>query len=339
MNILPNVRPKNSFIPIIMHSLTAPAPSAQVTKFKQKLGNKLVTKLKDNWNRMPMREKMRRYDYLSRWTPPTGDLANQLNGECKKYMAARQRMIIERKKLIRGEVDKALRVGSGNYVPSEVAAKDAELRFEVKKYMALKFGACRCEKPTNPEPPSTAPPPPAPKYGVKASKLKCYDQREFGHDEIYFVCAAVDGNGKLITTVSPRINIDDDDDDVRYPNFWIYTMQDANGFLDVGIEMWEDDGGYGQAGQYVAAIGAGLGSIPIPLTEVAGVALVIIGSVIQLASWLDNDDYYGNAIKTWPSKATLEAGVGPYILSFYEVDTGWFDDGHDFDLTINLLTA
>jgi len=103
--------------------------------------------------------------------------------------------------------------------------------------------------------------------------------------------------------------------------------------------MWEDDGGYAQAGQIVTAIGGAVSTIPNPYTVAAGVALIVVGELIQLASYLDEDDHYGDASRTWPSGGNLEAGVGSYTLSYYEVDKGWSDDGHDFDVRINLLTA
>jgi hypothetical protein len=101
----------------------------------------------------------------------------------------------------------------------------------------------------------------------------------------------------------------------------------------------DDDGGYRGAASYVTSIGAAIATIPSPYTIGAGVALQIIGGLIGLASWLDDEDHYGDAYKLWASNAALEAGMGSYILSYYEVDEGWFDDGHDFDLTINLMSA
>ena len=90
---------------------------------------------------------------------------------------------------------------------------------------------------------------------------------------------------------------------------------------------------------YVATIGSAVSLIPTPYTVAAGVALQIIGGLIGLASWLDDDDHYGDGYKTWLSQESLEGGVGSYVLSYYEVDTSWYDDGHDFDLTLNLISA
>jgi hypothetical protein len=53
----------------------------------------------------------------------------------------------------------------------------------------------------------------------------------------------------------------------------------------------------------------------------------------------DDDDHYGDADRSWPSVATLDAGTGPYTLSFCKVDTGWFDDGDGFDVRLALPSA
>ncbi len=333
MNIAPKIRPRVSFIPIIMNAITSQNPDAGAKKFKAALGQKLVKQLSDNWKRMPGGEKNKRY-YLSRsWRAPAGDFATQMAIQHNAFLKAREQLINERKRIIRKELGTAMR--KGFYAPTSEIARDMALVYEIQKRWYKKVVGCRCEKPGE-----TLPPPQPPKkYGLIISRLLCHDQRENGSDEIYLVSAVVDGNGKLITTTSPKYNIDDDDNYVLFPNCWIYPMQDPNGFLDAAISMWEDDGGYGQAGQTVAAVGGAISTIPNPYTLAAGVALTVIGEVISLASWLDRDNRYGDACKTWPSKSNLEAGIGPYTLSYYEVDEGLLDDGHDFDLTIYLLSA
>ena len=336
MNIAPKNQPRSTIVPIVMHFLTKTNPDSSTKKFKKALGDKLVKSLILNWKNMPSREKYRRYNMSREWYPPrSGNFAENMAMQSKLYVAARQELISKRKQLIKKEVDRAMEMGVGNYKPSASVVKDKTLLFEVNKWLSHKFYyTCRCESPDNPNtPPAKA------KFGVKVTKLKCHDQRETGHDEIYLISTAVDGNGNLVATTSNKLSIDDDDDDVLYPNYYIYPMQDPGGFLDIAIAMWEDDGGYGEAAKHVAAIGSAVATIPNPYTVAAGVALQVIGGLIGLASWLDDDDHYGDAYQTWPSLANLQAGVGSYIKSFYEVDTGWFDDGHDFDLTINLLTA
>lgn len=333
MNIAPGLQPRISFVPTILNALSS-ANQDNVTKaFAAKLGPPLVKQLLDNWKRMSGQEKARRYYLSQNSAVPAGDLATQLAVLSKSWLTARDQLIRARKKIIKVEVDRAFLEGVHRYVPSSSILKDKSLIYEILRKIYAKLNGCRCEE-DNP-----SDPPVAKKFGVKVSKLKCHDQREVGNDEIYLVSAAVDGNGKLVTTTSSKYSIDDDDDDVRYPNYWVYPMQDPNGFLDVAISMWEDDGGYTQAGQAVAAIGSAVGTIPNPYTVGAGVALQIIGGLISLASWLDDDDHYGNAYRTWPSATNLAAGVGTYTLSYYEVDTGWFDDGHDLDVQIKLLTA
>lgn len=336
MNLGPRVQPKISFVPIIMRALTNADTDAETKAFKQRLGAKLVKQLTDNWSRMPTRDKYNRY-FMSREQPLSGNFATQMAMASKLWAAEREAIVRKRKETIKKEVDRALVMGVGNYEPSLVVAADKTILYEVNKWISHKlYYTCRCEQAGATDAP---PPEPPKKFGVKVSKLKCHDQRETGHDEIYLVSAAVDGNGKLVSMVSNKLSIDDDDDDVLYPNYYVYPMQDPNGFLDLAIAMWEDDGGYGGAATYVTSIGAAIATIPSPYTIVAGVALQIIGGLIGLASWLDDDDHYGDAYKTWASSAALQAGVGSYILSYYEVDTGWSDDGHDFDLTINLMSA
>lgn len=336
MNLAPCLRPRISFMPVIINALSSQTPDAAAKQFQAQLGARLTKQLLDNWSRLSGQEKTNRY-YLSRdWRAPSGNFATQMAVLSKSWQAAKEQLILERKKVIKAEIDRALGEGVGHYAPSPVVAKDKTLAYEVAKKLQMKLIGCRCGQPGSSNPP---PPQPYKKFGAKISKIKCYDQREAGHDEIYLVSTVVDGNGNLITTTSAKYSIDDENNDVVYPNYWIYPIQDPKGFLDVAIQMWEDDGGYGQAGQTVAAIGGALSKIPNPYTVVAGVALTIIGEIISLSSWLDDDDHYGDAFKTWPSTSNLEGGVGSYILSYYEVDKGLFDDGHDFDVTMNLLSA
>lgn len=110
-------------------------------------------------------------------------------------------------------------------------------------------------------------------------------------------------------------------------------MQDPSGFLDVALDLWEDDGGYNDVGQALMAVGGAVSLMSLG----AGAALSIIGGVVTLISSLDDDDQYGTTTLTWDSKTQLEAGVGTYVKSYYGEDhTG---DYFDFDLTMNLASA
>ncbi|MDX2121003.1 MAG: hypothetical protein SF070_08030 [Gemmatimonadota bacterium] len=335
MNIGPRLRPRVSFLPTIMEALSRPQADPAAKAFAAALGAPLVKELQERWKRLPGAELNRRF-YLSRtMRPPAGDLATQLSALSRAWQASREQLMAARKRVIKTEVDRALTAGLGAYTPGPAIQADKTLAYEVWRRLYGKLVGCRCEEAGESPPPAA----PARKYGLKVTRLKCHDQREAGHDEIYLVGTAVDGKGQLITSISPKYSIDDDDDDVLYPNYWVYPMQDPAGFLDVSLAMWEDDGGYADAAAKVSAIGKAIASLPSPYTVAAGVAITIIGEILGLASALDEDDHYGDASRSWPTATNLEAGVGAYVLGYYEVDSGWFDDGHDFDVTLNLLSA
>ena len=120
---------------------------------------------------------------------------------------ARKQLFRERKKLIKAEVTKMVVAGLGAYVPS----KDPILASEVFRQWMERTGGngCRCEKPQEPPPPEQPK-----KFGLRTTKLKCYNQTETGHDEVYLVSIAVDGRGNVFTLLSPKWSIDDGDDDV-----------------------------------------------------------------------------------------------------------------------------
>lgn len=339
MNLAPKVQPNISFAPIIINALMSGSGDPTLKDFEAKLGKLLIQKLIENWKKMPNREKSQRYQMAHDWSPPVrgGNFAEQMAMQSKLFISHREELIKNRKKIIKKEVDRALAMGIGSYKPSPDVAKDPTLVYEVNSWISKKlFYTCRC---TNPGNSSEPPPTPPKKFGLKVSRIVCKDQRESGHDKIYLISAVVDGNGKVFSTTSRLYSIDDDEDDVVYPNEYIYPMQDPGGYLDAAVSMWEDDGGYEAVGGYVSAIGSAVGMIPNPYAQAAGILLRVTGELIRILSWLDEDDHYGDAYKTWPSAANLEGGVGSYPLSFYEVDTGWFDDGHEFVVDLNLLTA
>ena len=203
MNIGPKMKPKISYVPIIMHALTNNAQDASIRKFKAALGPKIVKALSDNWKQMSSREKYNRYYMSRKWYPPTsGNFAEQMAMQTKIFEAARSQLLRNRKEIIKKEVDKAFLMGVGNYKPSAAIAKDATLLYEINKWLSHKlYYTCRCEQDGNTDTPPTIPPK---KFGLKVTKLKCHDQRETGHDEIYFMSAVVDGNGNLITTTSNK---------------------------------------------------------------------------------------------------------------------------------------
>lgn len=333
MNIAPTLRPRVSFIPIIVNALANQQNDASAKKFAAALDN-VADPIVKGWERLSGPERAKRFNIGRSWQPPQGDLAAQLAAAATAWKNERAQIVQGRKKLIKAELDRALSMGLASYTPPPAFTRDKALAYEFQKSLYGKLFGCRCESADTATPPAKAA-----KYGVKVTKVKCHDQREVGNDEVYLVGAAVDGNGQIVSTISNKMSIDDGDGDVLYPNYWVYPMQDPNGFLDLGISMWEDDGGYAEAGRAVAAIGSAIATLPNPYTIGAGVALAIIGEALLLFSWFDNDDFYGSATRTWGSAASLAAGVGSYVMGYYEVDEGWLDDGHDFDVTINMLAA
>lgn len=336
MNLAPKVQPNISFAPIIMNALTTGSGDPTLKDFEAKLGKKLVQQLLDAWKKMPDKEKFRQFDVTSNWAPPLrgGNFAEQMAMQSKLFKDLRKELIRNRKKIIKKEIDRALSLGIGNYTPSAI---DPTLRYEAASWMnKMFFYTCRCKNPGNsPEPP---PVPPA-KFGLKVTRIVCVNQREMGHDQIFLISAVCDGKGQVVTSTSDKYSIDDDSDDVVYPNYYIYPMQDPGNFLDAAVALWECNGGWNQVSGIVSSFGSAVGAIPHPYAQAASILLKITAEIISIIGYLDRDDHYGDAYKTWPSKANLEGGVGSYPLIYYEVDTGLWDDGHEFEVDLNLLTA
>ena len=338
MPVYSRIRPRIGYLPTIVKEIIRNDPNDQLVKaISPKLGP-LKQKLTDKWNAMPNSHKLRRWD-MRIHDSLGGNLKEKLISLAGLNKKERERIIEERRKKIKEEYSRFMRLGFEKYVLSEDVLRDKALATEAFKFLVAKTGAngCRCEKPEATDPP----PPPKKKHGICTQKLKCYNQCESGHDEVYLISVAVDGNGNSINKVSPKYSIDDDSDDVCYPHFWIYPTQDTNGFLDIAIQMMEDDGGYQDTansistiGSTVSAVGTAIGN---PIVFGAGAALVIIGEITSIICDLDDDDDYGTLYRTWPSRAYLEAGVGAYIWNYSGED--WAGDNFDFDLTVQLFQA
>lgn len=324
MNPYPRLRPRMPFVPTIIDALRKPGKDHIATEFRNRLGEKLTKMALAAWDNLPNNLKQTRY-HSGIYRDLSGTLDVKLTALSNLYTAERKQLGRARRKLVKAEVTRMMASGLGAYSPPE----DRILASEAWRHWTERTGGhgCRCEKPEEP------PPEQPKKFGLRTTKLKCYNQTETGHDEVYLVSVAVDGRGAVITRLSPKWSIDDDDDDVLYPNHWIYPMQDAGGFLDVALDLWEDDGGYDDVGQSLMALGGAVSIVSLG----AGAALAIIGGVVSLISSLDDDDQYGTATLTWASALQLESGVGTYIKSYYGEDhTGdWFD----LDLSVSLASA
>jgi hypothetical protein len=159
------------------------------------------------------------------------------------------------------------------------------------------------------------------------------DQCESGHDEVFFVYVVSDGQGKVSTGVTGKCSINDDDDDLKYLHDWILKFADVSGFLDVGLSMWEDDGGYGEIAGYISKVGAAA----MVVSPAAGVALQVVAGLVAIFGSFDDDDWYGDAQLTWPTPDALAAAVGTHKIRFNGKD--WSGDSYDFRLTASLYTS
>jgi len=336
------IRPDMSLAPILMEAISRPGTDPLANKIVTALGPQAPV-LAGRWAALSPRLKHSRFleGQPQPWLQNVGqqDLTGKLTAFAQSYDAARKQMIATRRKQISEEFDRSMSDSVLRRTPPSWFTQDKIMAAEYGRYRASQFGenGCRCEKPTE----SAAPPPNPTRYGVVTKKLKCYDQCESGHDEVYLVSVAVDGNGRYTQSVSPIYRIDDDDNDVLYPHHWIYPLQPPNGYLDVAIQMMEDDGGYDGIssafttfGGVVQAIG---GAIANPVVAGAGLAIVIIGTLISVLGNFDTDDNYGIQIKTWGSAATVNAAPGVYLMSFTGKD--WRGDRFSFDLTIQVACA
>jgi hypothetical protein len=122
----------------------------------------------------------------------------------------------------------------------------------------------------------------------------------------------------------------------------MYPGSDPGSFLDLAVELWEDDGGYDEAAKAIAGLGAAVAAAGAasgnPYVIGAGVGLALIGGLIGIAGWIQDDDRYGQDELSWLSDADLAAGVGPYTVSFINRDTGWRDFSQwNYDLQIDLV--
>ena len=256
-----------------------------------------------------------------------------------EYVAYHESIAQLKRRLIRAEVARALEVGVANWTASEEVLANKSLLYETTRAV---WGALTapyvCESPVDGDAP------PRSRYALRLSRIKCNDKDEVGHDEEYVVSIAVDGAGGLKAETSPRYSINDSDSSVKWPNRFLYAPSDPKGFLDLAVELWEDDGGYDEAAKAIAGIAAAVAAAGAagsnPYVIAAGVALGLIAGLIGIAGWLDDDDRYGQDQLTWLSDTDLAASVGPHIVSFINRDTGWSDFSQwNYDLQIDLVTT
>ena len=184
-------------------------------------------------------------------------------------------------------------------------------------------------------------PPADPDYGIKLTKISCLENDETGHDEVYTVSVVVDGKGKIQAETSEKFSMNDGSDNVVYPNKWLYSMNNPDGYLDCAVQVWEDDGGYKEAATAIAALAVSLAAVPdVTVTKWAAIILGGIVGLTAIAGWLDDDDDFGDMTKTWTSDAQLETAVGQFSDSIINLDTGIFDfTSFHYEFQFELLSS
>ncbi|MBO3681819.1 hypothetical protein [Streptomyces sp. NEAU-YJ-81] len=262
----------------------------------------------------------------------------RVRNRAAEYSAYHDAIARLKRHLIKAEVSRALDVGVSNWTPSDEVKANKSLLYEATQAVwgELTIGP-RCGQVL-----AVGETPARPRYALRLSRIKCNDKDEIGHDEVYVVSVVVDGAGNLRAETSPRYRMNDGDTDVKWPNRYMYPGADPGGFLDLAVELWEDDGGYGEVVKAIAGLGAAVAAAGAATTNPyvlgAGVALGLISGLVGIAGLFRHDVRYGREERSWLSDADLAAGVGPYTVSFINRDTGWRDFTQwNYDLQIDLV--
>jgi hypothetical protein len=293
------------------------------------------------WESMSDKERRRRYQ-ISREGTIDAPWSERVALQGHRLLEYRRNADEARRRLVRREFARALAVGPANWQPSQETQQSKTLSYLVQmKIWSQLAGATEARCCGRARADDEGEPERIPNYGIKLTRIQCHEHDEFRHDEIYVVSVAVDGNGQVKAETSAKYPMNDGDDNVVYPNKWMYPMTNPKGFLDLAVDLWEDDGGYEEAAAAVAALGISIAALPAgPVTTVAGIALAAIGGLVALGGWLDDEDQFGVESKTWASSDELLSGVGPHVRSIVNYDTGIFDiTSYNYDLQFELLTA
>lgn len=341
-----NVHGEPSLVPILVEGLLTGNPEGRNPQdiFARELieaSEETYKAILVGWENLSPKVKKHRYQF-DREDALDAPWVERLTFQSNRLLEYRRNVDESRRKFIQREFGRALIVGPANWQPSEELQHNKTLSYLVQKKIWSQLATAneaRCSG--FPRADGEADPEREPNYGLKLTKITCHEHDEVRHDEIYAVSVVVDGKGKIQAETSAKYDMNDGDDDVVYPNKWLYAMNNPAGFLDSAIELWEDDGDYEDAAKAVAAVGVAVASIPGGgVTKVAGIALASIGGLIAIAGWLDDDDKFGVETKTWGSETDLQSGIGPYVKSFVNYDTGIFDiTSYNYDLQFELLTA
>lgn len=137
---------------------------------------------------------------------------------------------------------------------------------------------------------------------MRITKLNLKEQIE-RREELYFICVAIDGEGRVIPS-SSRILRNLDEDEWYTVNHFIYPPNDPKGFLNVGIVCMESD----ENSEHSKAVEA-LGKI-----DIGGVGQA--GQVLSVVQSLQKDDFYGYKEIHWITENTIKSNIGKEILDF-----------------------
>jgi hypothetical protein len=313
MNI--QTRQPNLFVPVIMQGIADP----QLEAFWAALPEPLRNTLRQRWNQMPAARK--RQLYGPPLSPPRRGraVATNLASAVAAWESTRADQVAAKQALVRREVARALTEGIGRYQPSSTLSNSPDIFLLVQQQLQRHIGKQCC--PGAPEIPAQVA-----RYSVKAKTIRCEMKDEMSaHDEVYLVTVAVDAANRVLVQRSSLMSMNAGGDDRALPNHYIYPPNDPDGFLDIAIELWEDDGGYEAFGEALQQIGAAIAMIPDPRTLGAGALLQIVGGLVILAAFLDGDDRYGSGQKAWMTATQLETGVGTRSFQYYNPDNGIFD--------------
>lgn len=293
------------------------------------------------WETMSKREKRLGYgipdDAIGK-----GDWVQRLEFQTKLLVDHRKKEKKELQTLVNLEFSRALSSGAANWQPSEELKNRKTLSYLVQKKiwerLAISDNAINkcCSKADGDDEPK-----PKTNYGIKLSKITCLEKDETGHDEVYIMSIVVDNTGVPVLKTSKVFSMNDSDENVKYPDEWLYPWKDPKGYMDIAATLWEDDGGYKEAAAAAAALAAGLAAIPdVTATKVAAIALGVVSGLLTVAGWLDSNDNYGTIAKTWASEPQLHAEVGSFVDSIINYDTGWTDfTSYHYEIQFDLLNS
>ncbi|MBI3186780.1 MAG: hypothetical protein HYZ31_02770 [Gammaproteobacteria bacterium] len=290
------------------------------------------------WKALKKTEQQRRYSL------PTGfSMKDTLKANVSSFVEtwrAVELMTMEQFLAIkRAEYCRALQSGIWNYQPSREVAAKQWLSESVHIYIANKIGMYHDPNVTTQTPQEVQPP--STKYGAKVTGLHCYNHTEAGSDEIYVISTAVDGKGKILVRPSGLISKVNAETQDFFVSHWAYPTDQANGFLDLAFELYEDDGGYQEVADALKEIGDAsqlLGEVlEVPELLIASAVLGIVVGILDLAGYLDQDDCFGTGTMPLLNASAIQAAIGSHSIAYVGED--WAGDNYDYALDVQVYAV